>query len=215
MKCGRIASDKDLEKAPQSRVYIPTARDVHLGEKIIPFRLKAHDPRVMNAYKQSWKEHLANESEDGRRKWEYCQPDMEEDLFLHRFRERPTVQSILDSIPVVDPYSIPQDGVGDEIASIKDAMAEETEALILEKQSHRILIEIINKLKIVECLDSERNPDSLIMSDILATWNKESRTGVSVALCLILSSCLRIAHLPLPFTPDIQTSDVFDIKRFQ
>lgn len=99
MKCGRVASERDFGKV-QSKPYQEQRDDVYLGRKTIPFRIVARDPRKMARYKDSW-------TQEG---WTYDETEMREDLFRHRFGERPTAEMILASIPIVKEADMPKDG---------------------------------------------------------------------------------------------------------
>ncbi len=100
--CGRIASVKDFSKL-QASPYSRTPNDVFLGERVIPFRIVAHDPRQMEKFQERWTSH------QGDPKWDYSDIDEEEDLFKHRFGTYPRVEVILGSIPVFDADNIPKD----------------------------------------------------------------------------------------------------------
>ena len=101
MKCGRVASHRDFAKQ-QREPIMEQPGDVCLGKKLVSFRIKPHDPRVMKRYQDSWEEH-----ED---EWTFDEDEMREDLFQHRFGERPTLAMILQSIPIVKEDDMPIDG---------------------------------------------------------------------------------------------------------
>jgi hypothetical protein len=52
--CGRIASHVSLNTRVQCQPYQPGPRDIALGTKTIPFRIKVHDPRQMNMFRKNW-----------------------------------------------------------------------------------------------------------------------------------------------------------------
>ena len=102
--CGRVASEKDFGKV-QAKPYVRRPGDVFLGEKVLPFRVVAHDPRKMDKFKDKWS---TNEGSDP--KWNYSAAEMEEDVFCHRFGKYPSIEMILASIPVVSHEKIPETG---------------------------------------------------------------------------------------------------------
>jgi hypothetical protein len=76
-KCGRVASEKDFDKA-QSKPYKRVDGDVFLGERVIEFRIVAHDPRKMDRFKNNWSSSSGPE-------WTYNEAELREDVFRHRF----------------------------------------------------------------------------------------------------------------------------------
>jgi hypothetical protein len=164
-KCGRIASVTDLGKANKGIRYTSTATDLALGEKVIPFRLRAHDPRKFDAYKQSWEEN----------NWTYSEADMEEELFLHRFGDRPTLNMILASLPILK--NIPKTGfvnpTGRHVNIIASAV--ETEAMILDKHSHKALLETLHEFGTFD--EGRLSP---VSGNITAKFDKVARSGVSL-----------------------------------
>ncbi|CAB9523044.1 regulator of chromatin subfamily A member 3-like 1 [Seminavis robusta] len=181
-KCGRVASEKDLNKSAVGFAYSPKATDVSLGEKVIPFRLHAHDPLEMNAFKLSW--------EQNKNSWTYDEADMEEELFLHRFGARPTVDMILASLPIV--REVPKDGVVKPTGNkSKLCSAVETEAILLEKANHKSLLEVL-----YNCFGTvATNPKDgdararLVSGEILAEFDKSTRKGV-LRMRLFLSASM-------------------------
>jgi hypothetical protein len=97
-----VASEKDFGKL-QAKKYAPKPGDLFLGEKIIPFRLLAHDPRNMEAYQEKWSTHSGTDP-----KWTFSEAEMEQDLFEHRFGKYPLLEMILVSIPVLAKDKIPK-----------------------------------------------------------------------------------------------------------
>lgn len=106
--CGRVASQNDFGKL-QSKPYIPNTNDVFLGQKIIPFRLIAHDPRKLKEFQEKWATHEGSDP-----KWTFSKAEMEHDLFEHRFGKYPLLEMIIASIPVVTEDNIPKTVLADE-----------------------------------------------------------------------------------------------------
>ena len=103
-KCGRVASEKDFGKV-QAEPCKPQQGDVFLGTKQVTFRIKAHDPREMERYDDSWLSAGEDQPE-----WQFSEEDMREDLFRHRFGEHPTLRMILASISILKESDLPVDG---------------------------------------------------------------------------------------------------------
>ena len=103
-KCGRVASEKDFGKV-QAEPFEPQQGDVFLGTKKVTFRIKAHDPREMEKYDDSWLSAAEDHPE-----WQFIEEEMREDLFRHRFGERPTLRMILASISILKESDMPVDG---------------------------------------------------------------------------------------------------------
>jgi hypothetical protein len=168
-KCGRIVSLTDLGKANKGVRFAPTATDVPLGEKVIPFRLQAHDPRKFDAYKESWEQN----------NWTYNEADMEEELFLHRFGDRPTLDMLLDSLPILK--DIPETGVVKPTdLTYNTASAVETEAMILDKHSHKALLEVLQGFSSFgKGRSTVRDIHDGALGDMTAKFDKVTRSGVS------------------------------------
>ena len=189
MHCGRVASDKDFAKE-KSGTYNPLPTDIVLGEKVIPFRIRAHDPREFDEFKQAWI--------DGG--YTYKAEEMESDVFRHRLGKHPTIEKILESLPIVAEEKIPTTGAyvrsnrscsGNE----NDVLADETDAVIIENQNHQKLLHVLQdfvygrnigfryntlqtgpkKGKKVREFDSS----SYLRGDVVAKWDGTSRSGVS------------------------------------
>ena len=92
--CGRIASAKDFSKL-QAKPYELKAGDIFLGERLIPFRIVAHDPRQLEQYQARW----ASQAEGSDPRWTFTEAEMEKDVFNHRFGKYPRIEVILESIP--------------------------------------------------------------------------------------------------------------------
>jgi len=165
--CGRIASDKDFGKK-QSTPYKGKIGDILLGTKVISFGIKAHDPRNLEEVKRYWKEH-----EGKSHNWVYNASDMEEDCFSHRIGKHPTLQSILASIPVVKPDSIPETGKvrGNRWDNKSAPSANEMEALLLDNAQDLDLLRELNAFSDYR--------DTQVNYNLQAKWDKVKRKGVS------------------------------------
>jgi hypothetical protein len=100
--CGVVSHENDFAKVQATNIFTEQGGDVCLGTKQISFSIFAHDPRVMSRYKDQWKKH--------EHEWVYDEAEMQHDLFRHRFGERPTLDMILESIPILEHHEIPKDG---------------------------------------------------------------------------------------------------------
>lgn len=173
-RCGRVASEKDFGKS-QSKPYIALPTDFYLGEKSIPFTLKAHDPRKFKEFKAAWEEEKDN--------WAYNEVEMEEELFRHRFGERPTLTMILASLPIRE--VIPETGFVRHLPSAGHRnAASETEALLVKEHNHKALLRLLFQLGTV---GTEKYYGIAARGDIKATFDKETRSGVSETLYSSLS----------------------------
>jgi hypothetical protein len=103
--CGRVASENDFGKV-QARPYVRKPGDIFLGEKTIPFRIVAHDPRQFEKFKDRW----AEKEGSGTTNWNYLEAELEEDVFQHRLGKYPTREMILASIPILDADKLPKTG---------------------------------------------------------------------------------------------------------
>lgn len=197
--CGRIASTKDLGKE-QSGVYRPLGNDTCLGTKTIPFTIKSHDPRKLDAFKDNWAEH-----EDKSPGWKYDAAEMEYDTFRHRIGNRPTLNMILSSIPIVPEEAIPETGkVTNPLnrnsfsynSYQKNNAANECEAVILESRNDRALFVELDRFgdtmerknddytEVVYGRGTSRSCP--VKANIQATWDKAERKGtftVTLFLC--------------------------------
>jgi len=193
--CGRIASSKDLGKE-QAGMYAPLATDVCLGTKTIPFRIKAHDPRKMDAFKKRWAE-----NENKSPGWKYDEAEMEHDTFRHRIGSRPTLRMILASIPIVPEDEIPETGVVNNPLrpdsgwssgwQSKKTAANECEALLISSRNHKALFVELDKFG--DVLEKKKDGEddvfakssNVLRANIQATWDKATRTG-SFSITLFL-----------------------------
>ena len=197
--CGRIASTKDLGKE-QSGVYRPLGTDTCLGTKSIPFTIKSHDPRKLDAFKDNWAEH-----EDKSPGWTYDAAEMEYDTFRHRIGNRPTLNMILASVPIVPEDEIPETGqVTNPLnkrsfsynSYQKHNAANECEAVILESRNDRALFMELDRFSDAMERKNDDYTDLVygrgtsrtcpIKANIQATWDKTERKGsftVTLFLC--------------------------------
>ena len=172
--------------------------DVSLGEKVIPFRIRAHDPREFPEFKQNWI--------DGG--YTYKVEEMEADTFHHRLGKHPTIDMILQSLPIVSEDKIPTTGkyvrsgtceARYNMPNYKEVCAEETEAIIIDNRNHQKLIHAL-KAFVYESSNigftfvpvdydgwnsegkevREMDPNHGLRGDIVATWDEINRSGVSI-----------------------------------
>lgn len=203
--CGRVASEKDFQKN-QSQKYTPAQTDFFLGEKVMKFRIRPHDPRKFDDFKEMW-----NEKEGKSPEWTYSEADMEEDTFNHRLGEFPTMPMIMSSLPIVAENDIPTTGY---VVTSKSSgtsyswndprvAANETEAVLLESRNHRALLEELNLFGTVGRKKREKHEkphderqasgEFALAGDIKATWCKTSRTG-AFTLRLYLKQTAFVNH---------------------
>ena len=195
MHCGRVSSIKDFEKA-KSHSYANLPTDISLGEKVIPFRIRAHDPREFTDFKQSWI--------DGG--YTYKVEEMETDAFHHRLGKRPTIEMILHSLPLEPEDKIPTTGKvvrtdtyipAYRYTDIGRAVcAEETEAVIIENRNHQKLIHALHSFvdesnigfHFTTCREGPKTGKKVrkmaknhgLRGDVVATWDEGSRSGVRI-----------------------------------
>lgn len=166
--CGRVASVNDFDKN-QLKKYNPSLGDVYLGEKIIPFTIKTHDPRKFRDTGKYWMRNA------GKPEWIYDEVEMEEDFFRHHIGKNPTLLSILQAVPVRD--KVP-DYTGDlrketTFRSINSPCITESDAFLLEnKPDLNLLLELYHLHDKSNCVGCETH----------AEWSKDTRRGVSSKL---------------------------------
>jgi hypothetical protein len=177
-QCGRVASERDFGKM-QVLEYKPRAGDFYFGKKEIPFRIKSHDPRLFHEYKTNWESADENSPE-----WVYNEAEMEEDTFRHRLGTHPEIVRILECIPTVSEDKIKKTGLvrksnvdprfsQNRAGNTKNpALAEETNAIIIQKQSHIQLFMALYEMV-------PRREQGITTSDVVAEWDTSSRSGVS------------------------------------
>jgi hypothetical protein len=206
--CERIASDLcfshcDAETSP---LYQPKPFDVLLGNKTIPFRIQAHDPRKIKTCQEQWAKYEGTSPE-----WIYDEAEMEEDMFRLRLGPRPWLGSILATMQVMNTDKVPDDGSfkfwrkpsndffmnyeaddnGDEEEFDTDPdfafYREETfnnacnfgftDAILMDKNS-RVIFEELCKHE--ADINGNGISHSRFAADVVATWNKEERRGVRI-----------------------------------
>ena len=197
--CGRVASENDFGKV-QAKPYVRKPGDIFLGEKTIPFRIIAHDPREFEKFKDHW-----DDKEGSDTNWVYSEAELEEDVFHHRLGKYPTLEMILASIPILDADKLPKAGSlcirktptawGGSVSYYGTPLernvvsADETEAIIVEEHNDR---ELFGELHSFESIGSVKESESAILDgDIVANWNAADRSGVS-GLSLLLISLLHL-----------------------
>lgn len=154
--CGRVASEKDLEKQPGFLNDVNKEDgSCFLGEKEIPFRIKAHDPRLFEKYKANW---------EGNSGWDYDDAEREEEVFLHRIGKSPNPANVLKVIPRVANEKVPN-------TIARSRAQDETDAIIIEDPKQlQLLLTIVSLQK--DCFNE------MLSLGIAASWDKESRRGV-------------------------------------
>lgn len=183
-KCGRVASEHSFldhnKKIERPSFREDPASFVFLGTRVIPFRIKAHDPRKMKRFQTTWSDYEGSSAE-----WIYEQAEMEHDVFRYRIGNRPSLQMILKSIPVVREDLIPEDGVFVPIDDERDerqdgghnVLEDDTDAILVDCKDRILLQELIS----FQSIGWDRpQKDSPIDGDITAGWQSDKRCGVSV-----------------------------------
>jgi hypothetical protein len=159
-----VASEKDFGKT-QSKPFDPSVGDIFLGEKIIPFKIKANDPRTFRDVGKYWKRN------EGKPEWVYDEVEMEEDFFRHQIGKMPELKSILNAVPVRDeiPEFTGDLRKGSTYRPGKSPSIKESNALLLEQKSDLNLLHELFWLHVTKSV-------GVVTS---AEWNKELRKGVS------------------------------------
>lgn len=186
-KCGRISDTRDFGKA-QSTEYIPTRGDLFLGKQTIKFRILAHDPRQIPPFQNNWKQ-FENKTPE----WTYDPKEAEYDMFRQRIGKFPTIQVILDSIPILEEKKIPKTGM---VSILKSSInktkycttvsATETEAILLRHHNDKVLLEELAKFP---CIGEKNDVQKCFKNEplrgtIKASWNKIRQEGVrNVNVC--------------------------------
>jgi hypothetical protein len=170
--CGRVASEDDLEKqqvnSTDDKVDQIEGSDF-LGQKEIPFRIKAHDPRLFEKYKENWEE----DDGFGSSGWNYDDAEREEEVFLHRLGKSPNFRNIINSIPQVANENIPTtfDKDGSYPSGIDDWKVQDaTDAVIIEDPEQ---LQFVYLTASIGKLRRENND-----IEVNASWDKELRQGV-------------------------------------
>jgi hypothetical protein len=159
-----VASERDFGKT-QLKPYKPSVGDVILGEKMFHFTIKAHDPRKFRDTGKYWKRN------EGKPEWVYDEVEMEEDFFRHQIGKKPTIESVLQAVPVLNEVPEYNGDVrkGRQYQTSKSPAITEANALLLETKSD------LNLLHELYLLDAS----NFIGLRTCAEWNKELRKGVS------------------------------------
>ena len=169
--CGRVISTRYFHKNQEEQRYPIHRGDIYLGTKVIPFHIKARDPRKIEPYKQKWQEW------EGKEGWIYNESEMKYDFFHHRIGPRPAVSTLLEVMSIVEESKIPHDGsrmvFSQQTASdLEKIYAFETEALIIDDRNDRIIIEELKNV-------------SSFNHFIDANYNEHTQDGVCIALNII------------------------------
>jgi hypothetical protein len=203
--CGRVASEASFNIWTKRQPYEPEPTDIYLGTKVIPFRIKAHDPRKMKMFQKNWARLEGTSPE-----WIYDEAEAEEEVFLRRLGTYPSLEMILGSIPILREDKIPTDGLYREwsIGWVKEQMAMEnegkvacetandeddeynnsfppevlaadTDAILMDRDGVSIFQEL-SRFGSVNVPKDEQDEAS-IAGDIMAKWNREERCGVSLS----------------------------------
>jgi hypothetical protein len=193
--CGRVASEGDLGKE-QSKPYSTTAalNDILLGTKTIHFSLHTHDPRQMNKFQKRWADN------EFKPEWTFNEKEMEEELFRHRFGKRPTLRTILASIPVLPRDQIPKDGGLGSGAPHRMASVSETQATLLDDPRDVLVLQEISRNS-RKFGGGARGDYETLAGDIVARWDSEQRKGVSL-LSIPLVVVVAVADVDACFTHD-------------
>jgi hypothetical protein len=178
--CGRVALEKDLEKQQQQQASSTKAKgnnsnqvvdSYFFGQKDIPFRIKAHDPRLFDVYKKNWEDN--NNNNNNTSEWKYDAKEIEEETFLHRVGKAPKLAIFLQSVSFVNEENIPSEppkglpfARGRDIYTIRDA----TEAVIIDDPNNVQLLSLLAA--------GQQGDTSYKWTDVTASWDKDSRTGV-------------------------------------
>jgi hypothetical protein len=169
--CGRVASERDFGKAQSKPFQDPTHKFVLLGTRAIPFRLHVHDPRKMTEFQTRWNEN----------NWTFDEKAAAQELFQHRFGQRPTLEFILESIPVHSEDKIPVDGCTRRGIGDLQCAASETEALLLDDEKDRRLLSSLFTLN--TGFGKHEYACEVVDGDIHATWDSEARSGARSLGC--------------------------------
>jgi hypothetical protein len=169
--CGRVVSEEDLEKQ-QINSTDDKADQIEgshfLGQREIPFRIKAHDPRLFEKYKENWEDDGFGSSG-----WNYDDAEREEEVVLHRLGKSPNCSNIIDSIPHVAKENIPTTFDKDSFYSsrIDDWKVQDaTDAVIIEDPEQ---LQFVYLIASIGRLDGKNTS-----IEVNASWDKESRRGV-------------------------------------
>lgn len=123
----------------------------------------------MDSFSQKW---IENEGKPG---WIYNEGQQYEELFQHRLGERPDLNVLLSSLPIMEKDKIVKDGVAGRIS------ADETEAVLLDNSRDAKLLEQIYRFTSTfgENTGHRDEPYPWLFGDMLANWDQQTRKGVS------------------------------------
>ena len=172
--CGRVISTDYFLNNDPSRPYVPKKGDISLGTKVIPFRIKARDPRKIEPYQQKWQEW------EGKEGWIYNESEMKYDFFHHRIGPQPKLSVLLEVMSIVEESKIPHDRsrmvfqpTEYNVYDTTEVSGLETEALIIDDKNDRVIIE--------ELHDFQMNGKP-VPYNIEAKYDEKTQDGVSIAL---------------------------------
>ena len=181
LECGRVASDKTNEGLQPNERFQPSAEDVLLGTKQIPFTLHVHDPRQMNYFSKKWKEN----------KWTFDKRQMEQDLFQHRITSFPDITQVMDLLSPFDKDKIPTDGCLMDSLPDTNVSAAECDALLVPNENHVLLLTKLAHL----------SKSAAIKYQLTATWNAQTSQGVSSWTIPFPERIIIGADLSLAYSP--------------
>lgn len=170
--CGRVALD-EFFNPPKCHPYRPEKGDLHLGTKTIPFRIKSHDPRKMYHFQPQWEKY-----EDRAPEWTYDAHEMDEEFFRHRVGKYPSLEALLllfgDDQVDVGPSRLTFLGFNINITDKNDTTAPDS----VERLWRRIFQQLLPFQTVG--FPKRRLTETSIVGDIVASWNREERCGVSI-----------------------------------
>jgi len=171
--CGRVASEDDLEKNQQATTSAAsdTKNVVHeqqpyvVGEKEIPFRIVAHDPRLFEDFKDNWED--AGDSTSSP-EWYYDEAERQEEVFLHRIGRAPKWSNVFRALPLVAEKNVPR--TSSSLWKYNGVVKDSSDAVIIDDPQQYQLLCYIAKV-------AGTNEEADTWFKIHATWHKESKLG--------------------------------------
>lgn len=134
----------------ESIVYNNTENAIFLGSKVIPFRIIAKDVRSMDQYEEAWSESS----------WVFDEAKEEESYFKNMIGTRPLIKWIKKLVP----------------NSSEEVVREKNDGgIILENPKDYTLFHILGENQFGRSLQYA----SSILGDSKASWQRETRSGVS------------------------------------
>jgi ribosomal protein L37E len=173
--CGRVAPLSFKVQKNQCHLYTPKSTDVLLGTKTIPFTIRSHDPRKMEAFKSYWAKYKTSKSPN----WKFSAAEMEKDMFDHRIGALPTLEMVLKSIPVLSSDKIPVDGDRTQDPQKTTASMDDTDAILMDREG-RVLFQTLFPFRFIGYPKHRQNSNNTVVGDIRAQWNATERRGVSI-----------------------------------